>query len=169
MVEYHVKNGPRYKQYRRQRKRTKRHPGEEGYSQVSLLVHFRSQCIRRHMVSAVRQSCYRESQHLRRLRCRHNLREGTQLVHVNILGVCFLPPSCAAAAPICPTATLTRHSQLPSSPRRICRAHIPLLPANRYLEADPMLLVSAPGSREERTERDSKFHSLNQAIVQLVS
>lgn len=39
----------------------------------------------------------------------------------------------------------------------------------RYLEADPMLLLSAPGSREERTERNSKFHALNQAIVQLVS
>lgn len=32
-----------------------------------------------------------------------------------------------------------------------------------------MLLLSAPGSREERTERNSKFHALNQAIVQLVS
>lgn len=32
-----------------------------------------------------------------------------------------------------------------------------------------MLLVSAPGSREERTERNSRFHALNQAIVQLVS
>lgn len=31
-----------------------------------------------------------------------------------------------------------------------------------------MLLVSAPGSREERTERNSRFHALNQAIVQLV-
>ncbi len=39
----------------------------------------------------------------------------------------------------------------------------------RYLEVDPMLLVSAPGSREERTERNSRFHTLNQAIVQLVS
>lgn len=39
----------------------------------------------------------------------------------------------------------------------------------RYLEADPMLLVSAPGSREEKTERHSRFHALNQAIVQLVS
>ncbi|EIW61728.1 uncharacterized protein TRAVEDRAFT_163219 [Trametes versicolor FP-101664 SS1] len=38
----------------------------------------------------------------------------------------------------------------------------------RYLEPDPMLLISAPGSRDERTERDSKFHSLNQAIVQLI-
>ncbi|OSC99154.1 hypothetical protein PYCCODRAFT_1427341 [Trametes coccinea BRFM310] len=38
----------------------------------------------------------------------------------------------------------------------------------RYLEADPMLLVSAPGSREEQTERNSKFHALNQAIVQLI-
>ena len=38
----------------------------------------------------------------------------------------------------------------------------------RYLEPDPMLLVSAPGSREEKTERNSKFHSLNRAIVQLV-
>ena len=32
-----------------------------------------------------------------------------------------------------------------------------------------MLLVSAPGSREEQTERHSRFHALNQAIVQLVS
>ncbi len=32
-----------------------------------------------------------------------------------------------------------------------------------------MLLVSAPSSREERTERNSKYHALNQAIVQLVS
>ncbi|RPD61946.1 hypothetical protein L226DRAFT_74449 [Lentinus tigrinus ALCF2SS1-7] len=39
---------------------------------------------------------------------------------------------------------------------------------SRYLEVDPMLLVSAPGSREERTERDSRFHTLNQAIVQLI-
>nr|VWO96906.1 GPN-loop GTPase 3 [Ganoderma boninense] len=38
----------------------------------------------------------------------------------------------------------------------------------RFLEADPMLLVSAPGSREELTERNSKFHALNQAIVQLI-
>ncbi|RDX53117.1 hypothetical protein K466DRAFT_577623 [Polyporus arcularius HHB13444] len=39
---------------------------------------------------------------------------------------------------------------------------------SRYLEVDPMLLVSAPGSREERTERNSRFHTLNQAIVQLI-
>ena len=39
----------------------------------------------------------------------------------------------------------------------------------RYLEPDPLLLVSAPGSRDEKIERNSKFHSLNQAIVQLVS
>ena len=39
---------------------------------------------------------------------------------------------------------------------------------HRYLEPDPMLLVSAPGSREEKTERHSKFHDLNRAIVQLV-
>lgn len=39
----------------------------------------------------------------------------------------------------------------------------------RYLDPDPMLLVSAPGSREERSERHSRFHSLNRAIVQLVS
>ncbi|KAI0650001.1 GPN-loop GTPase [Trametes meyenii] len=38
----------------------------------------------------------------------------------------------------------------------------------RYLEADPMLLLSAPGSREEKTERNSKFHALNEAIVQLI-
>lgn len=31
-----------------------------------------------------------------------------------------------------------------------------------------MLLISAPGSRDETTERNSKFHALNQAIVQLV-
>ena len=40
---------------------------------------------------------------------------------------------------------------------------------DRYLEPDPMLLISAPGSRQEKTERNSKFHALNQAIVQLVS
>lgn len=39
---------------------------------------------------------------------------------------------------------------------------------NRFLDPDPMLLVSAPGSREEKTERNSRFHALNQAIVQLV-
>lgn len=38
----------------------------------------------------------------------------------------------------------------------------------RFLDPDPLLLVSAPGSREERTERNSKFHALNRAIVQLV-
>jgi len=38
----------------------------------------------------------------------------------------------------------------------------------RYLEPDPLLLVSAPGSREEKTERNSKFHALNRAIVQLI-
>ena len=37
-----------------------------------------------------------------------------------------------------------------------------------YLEPDPLLLVAAPGSRQEKTERNSKFHSLNRAIVQLV-
>lgn len=38
----------------------------------------------------------------------------------------------------------------------------------RYLDPDPLLLASAPSSREEKTERNSKFHSLNRAIVQLV-
>lgn len=38
----------------------------------------------------------------------------------------------------------------------------------RYLEPDPLLLASAPGSREEKTERHSKFHALNRAIVQLI-
>ncbi|KAH9844068.1 GPN-loop GTPase [Rhodofomes roseus] len=38
----------------------------------------------------------------------------------------------------------------------------------RFLDPDPMLLVSAPGSREEKTERNSRFHALNQAIVQLI-
>ncbi|EMD41067.1 hypothetical protein CERSUDRAFT_149714 [Gelatoporia subvermispora B] len=39
---------------------------------------------------------------------------------------------------------------------------------SRFLDPDPLLLVSAPGSREERTERNSKFHALNRAIVQLI-
>ena len=39
---------------------------------------------------------------------------------------------------------------------------------DRYLEPDPMLLISAPGSRQEKTERNSRFHALNHAIVQLV-
>ncbi|KAH8106196.1 GPN-loop GTPase [Cristinia sonorae] len=38
----------------------------------------------------------------------------------------------------------------------------------RYLEPDPLLLVSAPGSHDEKTERNSKFHALNRAIVQLI-
>lgn len=38
----------------------------------------------------------------------------------------------------------------------------------RFLDPDPLLLVSAPGSREERTERHSRFHALNRAIVQLI-
>ncbi|CAL1702214.1 unnamed protein product [Somion occarium] len=38
----------------------------------------------------------------------------------------------------------------------------------RYLDPDPLLLVSAPGSRDEKTERNSKFHALNRAIVQLI-
>ncbi|KAJ3490311.1 hypothetical protein NLI96_g1554 [Meripilus lineatus] len=38
----------------------------------------------------------------------------------------------------------------------------------RYLEPDPLLLVSAPGSREESKDRHSKFHALNRAIVQLI-
>ena len=46
--------------------------------------------------------------------------------------------------------------------------HIKLSSRYRYLEPDPLLLVSAPGSREENKERHSKFHALNQAIVQLV-
>ncbi|TFY50697.1 hypothetical protein EVJ58_g10930 [Rhodofomes roseus] len=39
---------------------------------------------------------------------------------------------------------------------------------DQFLDPDPMLLVSAPGSREEKTERNSRFHALNQAIVQLI-
>lgn len=53
--------------------------------------------------------------------------------------------------------------------------HVPYTPIltdaysqNRYLDPDPLLLVSAPGSNDERTERNSRFHALNQAIVQLV-
>ncbi|THH33782.1 hypothetical protein EUX98_g423 [Antrodiella citrinella] len=38
----------------------------------------------------------------------------------------------------------------------------------RYLDPDPLLLASAPGSRDEKTERHSKFHALNRAIVQLI-
>lgn len=39
----------------------------------------------------------------------------------------------------------------------------------RFLDPDPLLLASAPGSREEKSEQNSKFHALNRAIVQLVS
>ncbi|TCD71295.1 ATP binding protein [Steccherinum ochraceum] len=38
----------------------------------------------------------------------------------------------------------------------------------RYLNPDPLLLVSAPGSRDETTELHSRFHALNRAIVQLI-
>ncbi|OBZ76534.1 GPN-loop GTPase 3 [Grifola frondosa] len=38
----------------------------------------------------------------------------------------------------------------------------------RFLDPDPLLLVSAPGSHEAQTERNSRFHALNQAIVQLI-
>ncbi|KIP12806.1 hypothetical protein PHLGIDRAFT_27182 [Phlebiopsis gigantea 11061_1 CR5-6] len=60
---------------------------------------------------------------------------------------------------------VTSNSDDPASGRNGIRARKDI---SRYLEPDPLLLVSAPGSREEKTERNSKFHSLNQAIVQLI-
>ncbi|GJE84677.1 ATP/GTP-binding protein [Phanerochaete sordida] len=60
---------------------------------------------------------------------------------------------------------VTSNADDPASGRNGIRAKKDI---SRYLEPDPMLLVSAPGSREEKTERHSKFHDLNRAIVQLI-
>ncbi|PSR73611.1 hypothetical protein PHLCEN_2v10530 [Hermanssonia centrifuga] len=60
---------------------------------------------------------------------------------------------------------VTSNTEDPASGRNGIRAKKNI---SRYLEPDPLLLISAPGSYEEKTERNSKFHSLNRAIVQLI-
>lgn len=60
---------------------------------------------------------------------------------------------------------VTSNTEDPASGRNGIRARKDI---SRYLEPDPLLLVAAPGSRQEKTERNSKFHSLNRAIVQLI-
>lgn len=41
--------------------------------------------------------------------------------------------------------------------------------SDRFLDPDPLLLVAAPGDdAQKQAEMNPRFHSLNQAIVQLV-